>query len=195
MLTERKAIKSAQENDLSGLRGLVELHQHESIRLVTLIVRDRHLAEDIVSDSFLTAFERISQFDQNRPFFPWFRRILVNNSLKRINRRKRFLSLNAFIGEEGSTEINILKHITSLPDPSDIVEEADRKAMVIEAINSLSVKQRAVIVLRYYFDLSESEIAEALGIPRGTVKSRAAAGIGRLAGLLGGLRSVILSLF
>ncbi len=194
MLTEGEAIRKAQENDLSGLRGLVELHQLESVRLVTLLVRDRQLAEDIVSDSFLIAFERIRQFDRNRPFFPWFRRILVNNSLKRINRNKRFLSLDTFMGEE-SIETNVLKHVTSLPDPSDIVEEAERKAVVKEALNSLSSKQRAVIVLRYYFGLSEAEIAETLGIPRGTVKSRTAAGIGRLTGLLSGLRSLLLSWF
>lgn len=194
MLTELEAVRRAKENDLSGLRVLVELHQQESIRLVVLIVQDRQLAEDIVSDSFLIAFERMEQFDENRQFFPWFRRVLVNNALKRINRRKRLMSLDTLTQKE-SIEMNVLIRLTSLPNPSDIVEETELKALVRGAIDSLSPKQRIVIVLRYYYGLSESEIAETLSIPHGTVKSRASAGIGRLAGLLSSLRSITLSLF
>lgn len=193
MLTEIEAVRRVKENDISGLRALVELHQHESIRLVVLIVRDRQLAEDIVSDSFLTVFERIKQFDENRQFFPWFRRILINNALKRINRRKQFLPLAILLERDSSEKID-LSALALLSDPSEVVEESEMKVVVREAINSLSPKQRTVIVLRYYFGLSESEVAEALGIPRGTVKSRTSASIGRLAGLLSGLRSLLILL-
>jgi RNA polymerase sigma-70 factor, ECF subfamily len=193
MMTESEAIKRAKVKDLAGLQALVELYQRESIRLVFLIVRERQLAEDIVSDSFLTAYDRIQQFDENRHFGPWFRRILINNALKRVNRRKRFLSLDAYIRQEpiGTT---ISEHFASSSDLSEVMEETDMKTAIRDAVRSLSPKQRAVIVLRYYFDLSEAEIAEVLGIPRGTVKSRAAAGIGQLAGLLSGLRSFLLNL-
>lgn len=194
MLTERDAIGRAKKNDLSGLRTLVKLHQEESIRLVALIVQDIQLAEDIVSDCFLKAFERMGQFDENRPFFPWFRRILVNDALKRISRRNRLLSLDS-IGDERAVETSILDYLSSIPDPSDLAELAEMKNVVRKAINSLSPKQRAVIVLRYYFDLSESEIADTLGIPGGTVKSRAAAGIGRLNDLLSSVRSSLIGLF
>lgn len=194
MVTEYEAVRLAKENDLAGLRALVELYQQESIRLAALIVQDRQLAEDVVSDSFLKAFERIEQFDVNRQFFPWFRRILVNHALKKIDHRKRFISLDVFTGREADNT-NILNQLGSLPDPSDTLEEAEVKAAIRAAIESLSPKQRAVVVLRYYFDLSEAEIAETLHIPRGTVKSRAAAGIGRLTGLLSGLRSLLPGLF
>lgn len=191
MLTESEAIGRAKERDLSGLRTLVELHQQEALRLVALIVGDRQLAEDVVSDSFLTAFDHIAQFDEHRPFFPWFRRILVNNALKRIQRRNRFLPLNSY----GSADTNVVDYLSSLPDPSNAVEEMEMKAVVRGAIDSLSPRQRAVIVLRYYHDLSEAEIAETLNIPGGTVKSRAAAGVKRLGGLLNGIRSLLLNLF
>jgi RNA polymerase sigma-70 factor (ECF subfamily) len=191
MLTESEAIGRAKEKDLSGLRVLVELHQQEALRLVALIVGDRQLAEDVVSDSFLMAFDHIAQFDERRPFFPWFRRILVNNALKRIKRRNRFLPLNS----HGSADTNVVDYLASLPDPSDAVEETEMKTDVRRAINSLSPQQRAVIVLRYYYDLSEAEIAQTLNIPGGTVKSRAAAGVKRLGGLLSGIRSSLPNLF
>lgn len=190
MLTEGEAIRRAKENDLSGLATLVELHQQQSIRLVTLIVRDRQLAEDIVSDSFLTAFDHIAQFDEKRSFFPWFRRILVNNALKRLKRRNRLLPLHSPFEEE-SSDTGVVDRLAASPDPSTTAEETEMKALVREAINALSPKQRAVIVLRYYEGLSEAEIAETLGIPGGTVKSRAAAGAKRLAGLLNGVRSLL----
>lgn len=194
MLEENEAIMRAKKGDLSGLKALVEMHQQDAIHLAALIVQDSQLAQDIVSDSFLKAYDRIDQFDENRPFMPWFRRIIINDALKRISRHKRFIPLDGLIRRKENETRTMVDLAALIPDPSDAVERSEIKAIVRRAINSLTAKQRAVVVLRYYFDLSEAEIAETLNIPRGTVKSRVAASMGRLSGLLSELRSLLLSL-
>lgn len=194
-MEEHEAILRMKKGDLSGLRALVLMYQGKAIRIVALIVEDNQTAEDIVSDSFLKAYERIEQFDEKRPFMPWFRQIIINDALKRISRRKRLLALDGLTrGKEVKTSIS--GYLVSLePNPSNAAEEAEIKAIIKSALDSLTPKQQAVVVLRYYFDLSEAEIAEVLDIPCGTVKSRAAASMRRLSALLSGLRFMPLSLF
>lgn len=72
----------------------MEHHQLQATRAAYLVVRDRQLAEDIVCDAFLRCFERIQQFDANRPFAPWFLRMVVNDALKAAEQRARHVSLD-----------------------------------------------------------------------------------------------------
>jgi RNA polymerase sigma-70 factor (ECF subfamily) len=189
-MDEREAIARAKRRDLSGLEALVRQHQQPALRLAGFITRDRQMAEDVVSDCFLKvlkAYERIGQFDSNRPFRPWFLRSVLHAALKAAQRRNRLIPLEQ---PDGETPDAILTRLTaSAPDPAEAAEQAEVRAAVREALAALTPRQRAVLVLRYYDELSESETAAALGIPRGTVKSRLAAGLGRLRVLLSGLRS------
>jgi RNA polymerase sigma-70 factor (ECF subfamily) len=187
-MDEREAITRAKRHDPAGLEGLVQLHQQQAVRLATLITRDRQTAEDVVSECFLVAYERIHQFDEQRPFRPWFHRIVANAALKTVSRQGRLASLENLANDDGTIERVLGRLVDSAPDPLEVAEQTEVRAAVQAALASLSPKQRAVLALRYYSDFSEAETAVALGIPRGTVKSRLAAGIERLRALLADLR-------
>src|SRR5574341_14829 len=188
-MDEREAITRAKRHDPAGLEGLVQLHQQQAVRLATLITRDRQLAEDVVSECFLVAYERIHQFDEQRPFRPWFHRIVANAALKTVSRQDKMASLENLVNDDGTVE-NMLERllVDPTPDPLEVAEQTEVRAAVQAALASLSPKQRAVLALRYYSDFSEAETAAALDIPRGTVKSRLAAGMERLRALLADLR-------
>lgn len=183
-MDEREAIAHIKQGNLVGLKTLVALYQQEAVRIASLIVQDRMLAEDTVSDCFLKVYERIEQFDQSRPFWPWFRKMVINASLQTIRRRKRLLSFNRLLGNEAAVAETLDDFVNSLQSPAARLEQAERKRVVRQSLLALSPTQRAVLILRYYADLNEAEIADALDIPRGTVKSRTAAAKIRLRGLL-----------
>src|SRR5205085_10233603 len=92
-MTEDEAIALLKSGDISGLERLVRLYQVQAVRAAYGIVQDRAAAEDIVQSAFLTAFERIGQFDANRPFGPWFLRSVVNLAIKTAHRRQRLVAL------------------------------------------------------------------------------------------------------
>jgi len=187
-MDEREAIRRAKRHDPAGLEGLVQLQQQQAVRLATLITRDRQTAEDVVSECLLVADERIHQFDEQRPFRPWFHRIVANAALKTLSRQGRLASLENLANDDGTIERVLGRLVDSAPDPLEVAEQTEVRAAVQAALAALSPKQRAVLALRYYSDFSEAETAAALGIPRGTVKSRLAAGIERLRALLADLR-------
>jgi RNA polymerase sigma-70 factor (ECF subfamily) len=188
VMDEREAITRAKRHDPAGLEGLVQLQQQQAVRLATLITRDRQSAEDVVSECFLVAYERIHQFDEQRPFRPWFHRIVANAALKTVSRQGRLASLENLANDDGTIERVLGSLVDSAPDPLEVAEQTEVRAAVQAALASLSPKQCAVLALRYYSDLSEAETAAALDIPRGTVKSRLAAGMERLRALLADLR-------
>lgn len=181
MKPEREAIARLKDGDIGGLRTLVELHQHYAVRAATVITRDQQLAEDVVSGCFLTVYERIAQFDDQREFRPWFYRIVVNAALKAVKRQSRLLPWEWVKDGRGrNSPIPRNEVALSLDYPEKVVETREVVEQLRSEIRALTAKQRAVIVLRYDLDMSEKEISEMLRIPRGTVKSRASAAIRRL---------------
>ena len=88
-MEEREAIERLKRGDIGGLEALVKRHQVEAIRAAYLIVRDRALAEDIVQGAFLRAYERIGRFDADRPFGPWFMKVVANDALKAARKREQ----------------------------------------------------------------------------------------------------------
>lgn len=161
---EKQAIALLKEGQWHGLEVLVRLYQLKAIRAAALITADRHAAEDIVQNAFVRAAERIHQFDESRPFGPWFFRIVINESLRAASQNNRFMGLDDEIAD----------YPGFLFDPSPLPEEQiswmEMKASVWQAIQKLSPRQRAAIVMKYYLEMSGNEISEELKQPLGTVK-------------------------
>jgi RNA polymerase sigma-70 factor (ECF subfamily) len=181
-MEEQEAIARLKRGDIGGLEALVRKYQVQAVRTAYLIIRDRALAEDIVQTAFLRAYERIGQFDAGRSFGPWFLRSVVNDALKAVAHRKHQVSLKASSEGEETSLADLLAD--PAPGPDDLVEAAEIRRIVWDALGKLPPAQRAAIVLRYYLDLSGAEMADELACPPGTVKWRLHAARKRLRTLL-----------
>ncbi len=183
-MEERPAIARLRRGDISGLETLVQLYQLKAVRAAYLILRDRAAAEDIVQSAFLRVHDRIHQYDPERPFEPWFMRIVINDAVKAAHRGKRQVSMETpIVGDADDLTLADLLADPS-PEPADEVERLDIQQAVWAAMGKLSPKQRAVAVMRYYLGYGENEMASTLTIPVGTVKWRLHAARERLQHLL-----------
>lgn len=96
---EREAVGLLQRSDAGGLETLVRRHHDRAVGAAYLIVRDRGLAEDVAQAAFVRAFEKIHRFDAERPFAPWFMKIVVNGAVEAARRRERTTSREVADGE------------------------------------------------------------------------------------------------
>ncbi|MCS6880455.1 MAG: sigma-70 family RNA polymerase sigma factor [Oscillochloridaceae bacterium] len=169
-MQDSEAISRLKQGDLSGLESLVKKYQVKALRTAYLIVQDYDLAEDVVQDAFLRAYERINQYDAKRPFGPWFFRIVINIAKRIATQRERHIHLDAVSANAETAIDELLADLKS--DPEVIVEQHDIHRTVWVALGRLSPMQRAVIIQRYYLDMSEKDIAAHSGVPLGTLKWR-----------------------
>jgi RNA polymerase sigma factor (sigma-70 family) len=136
-------------------------------------------AEDVVQEAFVKAFGRLRLYRGESPFRPWLLAIVANETrnLHRARRRRDGLVLRAAALDDPRPEG---------PDlPGDAALAAERRAALLDAVRRLDERDREVVVCRYLLDLSEAETAQALGWPRGTVKSRTARALAKLRVRLG----------
>ena len=140
-----------------ALERRIELELDRAFRLARAILLDDREAEDAVQDACLMAWQRGGSLRDPDRFAPWFERIVVNGCRDRLRRRQRqrvrAIALQAAAADERMA-----------PDPAD--DNLD------EALGALDADHRMVVVLRYWRDLTADEIADRLGLPVGTVKSR-----------------------
>jgi RNA polymerase sigma-70 factor (ECF subfamily) len=127
------------------------------------IVGNMEDARDISQEAFMAAHRAISTFDTDRPFYPWFYRILRNRCLNFLRKRsaKREISIDMLV-----------ERASSRPSPEKTVFTRERAEALWKAIQELSPEHREIIILRCFEDLSYREISETLGISEGTVMSR-----------------------
>jgi RNA polymerase sigma-70 factor (ECF subfamily) len=163
-----QAIARLKQGDLTGLDILVERYQLQAVRTAYLIVLDRPLAEDIVQEAFVRLVRKIYQFDDTRPFAPWFLRSVVNDALKAIKREARQVSLDAVETAQASALIDRLTD--PYPGPEEWVVNDETCREVRQALGCLPPELRAVIVQRYYLGYSEVEMSAQLQRPLGTIK-------------------------
>jgi RNA polymerase sigma-70 factor (ECF subfamily) len=183
-MDDREAITRLKQGEIGALAALVEGYSLRAVRAAYLITRDSGLAEEVVQETFIRIYQRIDQFDEDRPFAPWFLRSVCNAAIKAARRRERHLSLEA----EGATkdgETTLLAECLADPEPGpeQHAEDTQTRERVWRAMQGLPPRLRAVIVMRYYLGLSEKEMARELHSPAGTVKwllSTARKGLRRL---------------
>jgi RNA polymerase sigma-70 factor (ECF subfamily) len=169
-MTEAEAIAALRKGNIAGLEFLVTSYQVRAVRAAYLITRDLATAQEVVQDAFLRVYERIDQFDPQRPFAPWFFRIVTNDAIKVSQRGRRTVSLER-PNEDGEASLWDIPP-ERRAGPPEQVAAAQLRAEIWEALGRLSPKQRAAVVLRYYLDMDEAEMAVKLNISPGTVKWR-----------------------
>lgn len=179
-MEEGQAITLLKEGDLAGLEELVRRHQVDVVHTAYLIVGDRSMAEDIAQASFLKGAERIHQFKDGRPFRPWILRIVTNDAIKISLRARRHLSLDA--AQELDESLVWLRDTT--PGPEELAATAENRQMIWEALQQLTPKQRAAIVMRYFLEMKDREIAQELDRPLSSIKWSIHAAKERLRSLL-----------
>jgi RNA polymerase sigma-70 factor (sigma-E family) len=173
-MTERKEVGSADSTWAAdqALTDLYAAHWHSLVRLSWLLVRDQQLAEETVQDAFMSMHSRWSQLRNQDLALAYLRRCVVNSSRSVLRHRKvedRYLSTQASalttrgITDEPSAEARALEHATG--------------ARLFAALGRLPRRQREVLTLRYYLDLSEAQIADTLRISSGSVKTHAHRGL------------------
>ncbi len=167
---ERAWIRGAQQGSVSDLEALFRHHWPKAYRAAYLVVHDSGAAEDIAQESFLAAVRGLDRFDRRRPFGPWLHKIVVNRAIDWSRAR-------AHRRESGSAAFELL----AAPAPPDNPHAQTLAA----ALAGLSPEHRAVIVLRHLLEYTPGEIAELLGLPRGTVNSRLRRGLDELAARFG----------
>jgi len=179
-MNEKQAIDRLLMLDAEGLAWLVERCQLKALRVSFLITRERALAEDVVQDKFARLPGTIRTFDRTRPFEPWFLRGVVNAAIRAISHRSRSISLAD--GEEAERWLNQL--VEQAPGPEEQAQQAELEQRIWQQMQQLSPQQRAALVMRYYLEMSEAEMAEVAAVPKGTIKWRLNAARARLQKLL-----------
>jgi len=167
-MNEHEAIARLKMGDITGLKTLVNIYQVQAVRAAYFITNDKKLAEEIVQDAFLRVYERIEQFDVERPFAPWFFRIVTNLAIKAAKKEARTLSLDNSTTDPEATFLELITD--TLPEPDDKIVMHQLQEEVRQALGKLTPKQRSVIVMRYYLDMSEAEMSDKLEVAPGTVK-------------------------
>ncbi len=180
-MDERNAVARLGRGDIGGLEPLVVQYQVRALRAAFLVTRDRSTAENVVAAAFLKAYKRIGSFDVRRPFGSWFRHIVVNDATRAVASRDRDVSLEGESGHGNNLEDVIADHGPTL---EELAEQADAQFAIGGALARLSPKQREAIVLHYYLELTEAEVAERQGNTVGSVKRHLHDGRQRLHSIL-----------
>ncbi|GAA3820865.1 SigE family RNA polymerase sigma factor [Sphaerisporangium flaviroseum] len=135
-------------------------HRLALVRLAFLLVGDQESAEDVVQDAFAAVYRRWGRLTDRRQVLPYLRTAVVNGCRMVLRRR-------VIIGRfRGHREVPFWS-----AEAAALLGETRRQVFL--AVRALPRRQREVLVLRFYLDLSEAEIAQVMGVSRGTVKSTA----------------------
>ena len=169
MLTEQgleaELIRKCLAGDQRFYEPLVRAYEPVAHRVALGILGDPDAAADAVQQSFIKAYDALGRFDLDRRFKPWFFQILRNQCRDELRRRKAGFAVTRM-------DAVMAQQLPGGDDPERDHRRAEARAILWEALGLLSVDHREVLVLKEIQGLSYEEIAEAQGIPEGTVASR-----------------------
>jgi RNA polymerase sigma-70 factor (sigma-E family) len=155
----------------TAVEELYAAHYRRLVRLSVLLVRDLETAEEVVQDAFVAMHGRWRTLKDPEKGLAYLRQTVVNRSRSVLRHR----------GVRARYVVPAVPHLHGT-DEDALVSE--RRAAVLDALRALPERQREVLALRYYLDLSEADIAQTLGISRGAVKSHASRGVAALRSLM-----------
>jgi RNA polymerase sigma-70 factor (ECF subfamily) len=171
-VSDLSLVRRVQRGDKGAFDALVLKYQHKVVKLVMRYVRNPAEAEDIAQDAFIKAYRALPQFRGDSAFYTWLYRIAINTAKNAVVSRDRSpidFDLDLQNPDESYDVQSRLKD-SETPEALTLTEEI--RSTVNSAIDALPEDLRTAIVLRELEGLSYEEIADAMGCPVGTVRSR-----------------------
>jgi RNA polymerase sigma-70 factor, ECF subfamily len=168
-------VERAKRGDVSAFEMLVVKYQRRIERLISRMVRDTDLVQDIAQETFIRAYRALPQFRGESAFYTWLYRIAVNSAKKALLELKRdpLVSESSLVStEDGEEPSRVENELSDGSTPESLLASKEIAATVNAAIESLSEDLRQAIVLREIEGLSYEEIADVMNCPIGTVRSR-----------------------
>jgi len=172
-------VVQAQHGSDEAFTKLVEAYQTHVYNLCYRMLGEPESAEDAAQETFLRAFQHIHRYDRKRPFATWLLSIAAHYCIDRLRRRKFSMASIDQDDEEGGFELPD----ADAPNPESEVVHNEQREQMQGLLKRLDSVDRAAIVLRYWNDCSEAEIAETLNLTVSAVKSRLHRARRELAGL------------
>jgi RNA polymerase sigma factor (sigma-70 family) len=177
-LEDAELIERARRGDVDAYEELVRRHQRVAVRTAFLVAGGAIEAEDAAQEAFVRAFRALPRFQAGAPFRPWLLAIVANEARNRRRaegRRERLVLRLAEDRPEGD----------AAPSPEAAVLAGEQREALLTALWAMRPEDRLVIGYRYFLELSEDEMASAMNVARGTVKSRLSRALRRLRETLG----------
>jgi len=165
MEQETDWILRAQQGDQRAFGDLVRVYQRPVYNLAYRMLGDASAAEEAAQEAFLRAYQHLGSYQPGRKFANWLFSITSHYCIDQL-RKRRLTTLSL----EGSLPSEMLR--SGQPTPEQVVEGREQEMLVQGMLARLSPDYRAVVALRYWYEFSYREIAEAVGISEGAVKSR-----------------------
>ncbi len=158
-------VKRAQTGENAAFKTLVERHQQTIYNLCYRMLTQREEAQDATQETFLKAYRSLKEFRYESRLKTWLCRIATHECLNRM-RHQECLSLDEMQAEDAHVQI-----ADSAPSPLEQIERKEVQSMIHRAIDALPHPYRLVITLYHLNELSYAEIAQAMDVPIGTVKT------------------------
>jgi RNA polymerase sigma-70 factor (ECF subfamily) len=177
-LDENELVELARRGDLRAWETIVRAYQGIAFRTAYVLSGNAADAEEAAQDGFVKAYRALGRFRRGAPLKPWLLRIVANEARnrRRAAGRRQALVLRAAAQDRPGDAV---------PSPEAALLQHESRERLLAAVERLSDDHRDAIACRYLLELSEEETAAALGIRRGTVKSRLARALERLRAELG----------
>jgi RNA polymerase sigma-70 factor (ECF subfamily) len=174
--SDADAIARARKGDHDAFRVLVERYQERAYGLALRVLRDEEWARDVVQEGFLKVYRSLDRFEGRSSFYTWLYRIVLNLCLDakrsdRSNRQVEWDETAPLEADPGSADAVSAAH-QEFEGPAGSLERAELREFMARAIEQLPDDARQTLLLREVEGLSYAEIAECLGVPKGTVMSR-----------------------
>ncbi len=180
--TDEELVEDYLAGDVGAFRAIIDRFHDPLFRFLFRLMGNRQSAEDVFQDTFLQIHQSLDTFDSSRRFKPWLFTIAANkgrDSLRKQNRRAA-VSLTSRAGDGmGGALVDLLA--IDIPNTDSQLEAQEQSRMVQAAIDTLSPRLREALLLAYFQKFTYQQLAESLGIPLGTVKSRLHAAVAAFA--------------
>jgi len=159
--TDSELVKACADGDSAAFRLLIQRHERPLFNAAYRITNNREDAQDALQYAYIKVHLKLGSFDQSRNFFNWIFKIVVNESLNLVERRRRHQ------GDSSAAEF-----VAAASDPEQDLAASERDAQVQRALMKIKPEYRVVLVLKHFSNMSYREIAEITDVPSKTVKSR-----------------------
>src|SRR5262245_13858096 len=170
---DRELIVQAQKGDQAAFRRLVERHQRRAFAIAMGLVRDENDARELVQDAFLRVYKGLGTFQGGSSFFTWLYRIVTNLAIDLMRKpgRKDAELVDGQALDDEAAEFPLIARIDGA-DPMDVVRRREIAGRIQAALDALPPYHRGVILMREVEGMSYEEMAQAMGVSKGTIMSR-----------------------